>query len=170
MHDHVDVSIRTPDGRTTVIEKQTVLPHPADDVFAALMSPEIAPLIDPAVRTWEPDRRPIGVGTEFRIRGRFQWLPVRGRSRVTVWDRPAQAVFESLGPTWPLRLIAMHSCEAHDGTTTRYTWSITVEHGAVGRLIARRFAGLVDKSMDDQSRALATWLDANPGAASFAQL
>ena len=170
MHDHVAVSIRTPDRRTTVIEKKTLLPHPADDVFAALMSPEIAPLIDPAVKTWQPDRRPIGMGTEFTIRGRFQWLPIRGRSRVTVWDRPVRAVFESLGPTWPMRLIAVHSCEAHDGAGTRYTWSITIEHGALGRLIARRLATLVDRSMDDQARALTAWLDANPGAASFARL
>ena len=122
----------------TVVARSIALPHPPEDVFAAVMSPEIAPQIDPAVRRWEPDRRPIGLGTRFTIRGRFQWLPVRGTSVVTSWDPPRAGVFESVSPSRPLRVVAAHRFEA-DGTGTRYTWESTLHHRSpVGRFAAAR--------------------------------
>lgn len=53
------------DKRPTVVSDTVFLPHPPRPIFNAVMSPEIAPKIDPGVRKWEPDRRPIGLGTEF---------------------------------------------------------------------------------------------------------
>ncbi|HJR25700.1 MAG TPA: SRPBCC family protein [Acidimicrobiales bacterium] len=154
----------------TVITGTVELPHPPEDVFAAVMSPEIAPQIDPAVRRWEPDRRPIGIGTTFEIRGWFQWLPIRGTSRVTEWDPPHRGVFESIRPIRPLRVLAVHELEP-DGAGTRYTWSQTFFHdGRVGRLAARVITPLVARTIADQHRTLAAWLDAHPGASGFAQL
>lgn len=69
-------------GRTTVVDRTTVIPSPPDVVFAAVMSPDTAPLIDPGVREWRPDAEPIGVGTRFSIRGRLGVLPIRGTQRV----------------------------------------------------------------------------------------
>ena len=66
--------------RTRIVEKTTVLPAPPAEAFAAVNSPEIAPLIDPAVRMWKPDSDPIGVGTRFTIRGQLGIIPIRGVS------------------------------------------------------------------------------------------
>ena len=66
--------------RMTVVDRTTVIPSPPDVVFAAVMSPDTAPLIDPGVREWRPDTEPIGVGTRFSIRGRLGALPIRGTS------------------------------------------------------------------------------------------
>jgi hypothetical protein len=154
----------------TVIERTVLLPHPLEDVFAAVMSPEIAPKIDPAVKRWEPDRRPIGVGTTFEIRGKFQWLPIRGTSKVTVWDPPHRGEFEGLRPTRPLKVHAAHVFQP-DGAGTRYTWKQTFLHtGPVGRLAMRVLGPLVDRTIVDQQRTLAAWLDEHPGAGGFAQL
>jgi hypothetical protein len=49
-------------------------------VFAVVNSPETAHLIDPAVREWSADTRPIGIGTCFTIRGRLGIVPIRGKS------------------------------------------------------------------------------------------
>jgi hypothetical protein len=154
----------------TVVARTVVLPHPPEDVFAAVMSPEIAPQIDPAVRQWQPDVRPIAVGTRFTIRGWFQWLPIRGTSRVTTWDPPRVGVFESVKPSRPLRVVAMHAFEP-DGAGTRYTWKSTLIHrGPVGRAAARLIARLLDRTIAEQQRTLAQWLDEHPGASMFAEL
>ena len=77
-------------------------------VFAVVMSPETAQLIDPAVRVWQADVRPIDLGTRFTIRGRLGVVPIRGTSEVTIWDPPQLAEFRSIAPTWPFRMTARH--------------------------------------------------------------
>ena len=154
----------------TIVARTVTLAHPVEDVFAAVMSPEVAPQIDPAVREWTPDRRPIGLATHFTIRGRFQWLPIRATSAVTTWEPPHRATFEAIRPTWPVRLVASHTFEP-DPTGTRYTWSTEiVRRGPVGRLAARLVAPLLERTFADQHRTLAAWLDEHPGAAGFAEL
>lgn len=154
----------------TVVSREVWLPHPPELVFAAVMSPEIAPQIDPAVRKWEPDRRPIGVGTQFTIRGWFQWLPVRGVSRTTVWEPPLRGEFESVKPTRPISLQAVHAFEReNDGT--RYRWTVTFHHPyAIGRAATRLAAPLLERTIADQNRALAAWLDQHPDRAATAEL
>lgn len=153
-----------------VVERTVDLPHPRREVFAAVMSPEIAPLIDPAVREWTPDRRPIGVGTRFTIRGRFQWLPIRATSAVTAWEPPASATFEAVRPQWPTRLEATHRFEPSE-LGTKYTGTSTIHHrGLIGRLAARLVARLLDRTIADQHRTLAAWLAQNPGDARSAEL
>ena len=147
-----------------------MLPHPPDDVFAAVMSPEIAPLIDPAVRRWEPDRRPIEVGTRFAVRGRLQWVPIRGTSQVTVWQPARRAEFEAVRPRRPVAAHATHEFEV-EGTGTRYTWTMTFRHrGPVGRRAARFLGPVVDRTIAEQQRTLAAWLDEHPDAAANARL
>ena len=74
--------------RTTIVERTTVLPAPPANAFAAVNSPEIAPVIDPAVRMWKPDSDPIGVGARFTIRGQLGIIPIRGTSETTTWNPP----------------------------------------------------------------------------------
>lgn len=154
----------------TVVARTVVVPHPPEDVFAAVMSPEIAPEIDPAVKVWRADRRPIGVGTRFKIRGSFQWMPIRATSVVRTWDPPHLGVFEAVRPTRPLRIVAAHRFEP-DGAGTRYTWESTLHHrSVVGRAAARFLAPLLERTIEDQHRTLARWLDEHPGASTFVEL
>jgi hypothetical protein len=152
------------------IARSISLPHPPEDVFVAVMSPEIAPQIDPAVERWQPDSRPIGVGTTFEIRGKFQWLPIRGVSRISVWDPPRRGEFDSVKPSWPLQMHAVHTFEP-EGSGTRYTWSMTMRpRNRIGQFVARRVKPLIERTIADQNRTLAAWLDAHPGAAGAAEL
>lgn len=47
----------------------------------AVNSPATAPIIDPSVTSWTPDRLPIAVGTRFAIRGRLGSPPHQGHQR-----------------------------------------------------------------------------------------
>lgn len=155
---------------TTVVSKDTWLPQPPEQVFNAVMSPEIAPLIDPGVRVWQPDLRPIGVGTRFTIRGRFQWLPVRGLSEVTLWEPPTRGEFRSVKPTWPMHLEAAHVFEPDRGGT-HYTWTVTFHHGnALGRAISGFAARLLERTIEDQHRTLTAWLAEHGQEAELARL
>ena len=111
--------------RTTTVERTTTLMSPPSLVFAVVMSPETAPLIDPAVRKWQADSRPIGVGTRFSIRGRLGRVPIRATSEVVVWEPPTVGEFRSVAPTWPFRMTARHRFEEVADGGTEYTWSIS---------------------------------------------
>jgi hypothetical protein len=148
--------------RTTVVSRSVLLAHPVRSVFEAVNDPRTAPSVDPAVRRWEPDRLPIDVGTRFEIRGRLQWLPIRGRSVVVVWDPPHLAVYESVRPRWPIAMRATHRFQpAADGT--RYTWESTIRgRGAIGAAASALLAPLLERTIADQQRTLAGWLDDQP--------
>jgi hypothetical protein len=144
----------------TVIARTIDLPHPADRVFDAVNNPRIAPLIDPGVRRWQPDSEPIGVGTRFEIRGKLQWLPIRGKSVVEVWDPPRLAVYESVRPRRPISLRAVHRFEPLPDGRTRYSWENHIRHpGPLGRLVTRIAKPLLERTIADQHRTLAAWLD-----------
>ena len=126
--------------RTTTIDRATTLHSPPSLVFAVVISPDTARLIDPAVREWRADTRPIGMGTRFSIRGRLGRLPIRGTSEVIAWDPPTFAEFRSVAPTWPFCMTARHRFDEHSGGGTDYTWTISFhERSIVARpLIAYR--------------------------------
>lgn len=129
-------------------------------VFAVVNSPETAHLIDPAVREWSADTRPIGVGTRFTIRGRLGIVPIRGASQVVIWDPPTRSEFRSVTPTWPFRTTASHRFEARAGGGTEYTWSISfAEASIVARPIVAILTRLFRRAFAAQSDALEHYLN-----------
>ena len=118
------------------------------------MSPDIAPIIDPGVREWRPDREPVGIGTRFTIRARLGMLPIRGTSEVIEWDPPRRATFVSVRGAGPMRMTATHTF-APDGDRTDYTWSIEFRGAwpltALGARLFRR-------AIERQQRTLAAYL------------
>ncbi len=129
-------------------------------VFAVVNSPETAHLIDPAVREWSADSRPIGVGTHFRVRGRLGIVPVRATSQVVVWDPPRRSEFRSVSPAWPVRMMARHRFEERSDGGTDYTWSISFEEASfVARPIIAILRRLFRRAFAAQSEALASYLD-----------
>ncbi len=146
--------------RTTMIEKTTRLTSPPPLVFAVVMSPEAAPLIDPAVREWRADSRPIGVGTRFTIRGRLGWVPIRATSEVVVWEPPTVGEFRSIAPTWPLRMTARHRFEKLTEGGTEYTWSISFQEvNVVARPLVALATRLFRHALAAQAEMLSKYLD-----------
>lgn len=150
---------RDRETRTTIVEKTTVLPAPPAEAFAAVNSPEIAPVIDPAVRMWKPDSDPIGVGTRFTIRGQLGIIPIRGVSETTTWDPPHLATYRSVSPTWPFLMTAEHRFDPEGTDRTRYTWTITFhEANAVARPLIALAARLFRRATANQADALTAYL------------
>lgn len=145
--------------RTTTIKRTTVMGSPPPMVFAVVNSPETAPMIDPAVRQWRPDSRPIGIGTRFAIRGRLGPVPIRGTSEVATWDPPTSAEFRSIAPTWPFRMTARHRFEESANGGTEYTWSISFhEVNVLARPLIVLAARLFENALGAQAEALANFL------------
>jgi len=146
--------------RVTTIDRTTALRAPPSLVFAVVNSPETAHLIDPAVREWSADTRPIGVGTRFTIRGRLGVVPIRGMSRVVVWDPPSVAQFRNVRPSWPVHITATHRfVERADGGTD-YTWSMSFEAASiVARPLIAMMSPLFRRAMAAQGEALGRYLD-----------
>ncbi len=152
--------------RTTTIERTTAIASPPEMVFAVVNSPETAAKIDPAVRVWSPDRRPIGVGTRFSIRGRLGRLPIRGTSEVVVWDPSTRSEFRSVAPSYPFRMSAQHRFDARPDGGTDYTWTVSFHEVSV---IARPFVAVAARrfrrALDAQVVALIAYLrGVQPGA------
>ena len=145
--------------RRTVVSRETLLPSPPLAAFEAVHDPATAPLIDPAVREWTPDREPVGVGTRFRIRGRLGVIPIRGTSEVDTWEPPHRSRFRSVAPDWPFRMTATHEFEAVGERSTSYRWSITFEEvSRVGRPFVALSARLFRTAMSRQASALSDYL------------
>jgi len=148
--------------RMTVVDRTTVIPSPPDAVFAAVMSPDTAPLIDPGVREWRPDAEPIGVGTRFSIRGRLGVLPIRGTSETVRWEPPLLAEFRST-VTWPAQMTAQHRFEPRADGGTNYTWSITFrEVSIISRPLIALTARLFARNLANQADALTRYLRSVP--------
>ena len=144
---------------TTTIDHTTILMSPPATVFAVVNSPETAPLIDPAVREWKADSRPIGVGTRFAIRGRLGAVPIRGRSQVVAWDPPTFAEFRSVAPTWPFRMTAQHRFGRRADGGTDYSWTISFhEVSIIARPLVAVAARLFARALTAQAEALTRYL------------
>lgn len=118
------------------------------------MSPEVAPIIDPGVREWRPDREPVGIGTRFTIRARLGIVPIRGVSEVTQWEPKRTATFKSVKGAGPMRMTATHTFEP-DGDSTRYTWSIEFVGPWPVPVVGARLFG---RAIEAQQRTLAAYL------------
>jgi hypothetical protein len=140
--------------RTHTAERTTMLPGAPAGAWHAVMAPDIAPLIDPSVRTWQPDTEPPDVGTRYVIRGRLGGVPFRAMSEVVTWEPNRRAVFHNVRPAWPLRMVATHTFEPV-GTDTRYTWRVDVGGPP---LVSRLIASLLRRAMSAQASALSEYL------------
>jgi len=120
------------------------------------MSPEIAPIIDPAVREWRPDRERIDVGTRFTIRGRVGVVPIRGTSEVIRWEPHEVGIFQSVAGSGPLRVTATHAFEPAGESNTTYTWRMDFDGPA---FLAAGAAWLFGRAIERQQRTLAAYLE-----------
>ena len=105
--------------------------------FAYLADPATAPVIDPAVLSYQPDSLPMRAGTTNTIRVRMYGFTVTMVSRTLEWDDGRRMVLESVRPARPVRGTATHTFEPHP-EGTRYTWSMEITPtGFGGRILGR---------------------------------
>ncbi len=146
--------------RTRTITRTTRIRSSPHAVFQAVHSPEIAPLIDPGVKSWTPDRHPIGLGTRFSIRAQLGVVPIRGVSEIVSWDPPTSVVYRSVKPSWPMSMTAVHRCEPDGPEHTNYTWEITFhERHVLARPGIAMAVRLFSTAMERQSAALTRYLE-----------
>ena len=133
--------------------------------FAYLADPATAPIIDPAVISYEPDSLPMRAGTTNTIRARFFGVPATMVSRTIEWDEGRRMVLESIKPARPVRGRATHLFEPHpDGV--RYTWSMEMTPvGPGGRIAARLMTVLMRRNARQQQVRIKRALELAEGAA-----
>ena len=119
------------------------------EVFDFLADPATAPAIDPAVISYEPDTDPMDIGTKNKIRFRMFGLPLTMYSKVNDWQRGRLMVIESVKPSWPVRGVATHSFEPHQGGTL-YTWSMEISPTKPGGFL---FSGLFNRFMRKNAKS-----------------
>jgi hypothetical protein len=108
-----------------------------DVAFAYLADPATAGVIDPAVRSYEPDSLPLRAGTTNTIRVRMYGVPMTMTSRTLEWEGGRRMVFASVKPARPFVATATHLFEHHPEGTL-YTWSMNMTpNGPGGRLLSR---------------------------------
>ena len=145
--------------RTRTIDRRTTFASPPATVFAVVNSPETGPLIDPAVREWKADSRPISVGTRFKIRGRQGAVPIRATSEVATWEPPTLAEYRSVSLTWPFRMTARHQFDANTEDGTDYTWTISFDEvNVIARPLIAIAARLFKQALSAQAEALTKYL------------
>jgi ligand-binding SRPBCC domain-containing protein len=116
---------------TSGFAETIALEVPASYAFAFLADPSTAAVIDPAVIEYRPDTTPMGAGTKNRIRFRMFGIPITATSEVTEWVPGTRMAMESIRPSRPVRVKAVHEF-APDGDRCTYTWSM--EFSPVGVL------------------------------------
>lgn len=119
------------------------------------MTPEVVPIIDPSVREWRANREPVDVGTLFTIRGRLGPVPFRATTAVKHWEPSVRAVFETVRPARPLRMVATHELAAAADGGTDYRWTIEITGPAP---LAAGSARLWRTGMEKQAIALSAYL------------
>ena len=120
--------------------------------FAYLADPATAPIIDPAVISYEPDSLPMRAGTTNTIRARFFGVTATMVSRTLEWDEGRRMVLESIKPARPVRGRATHLFEPHpDGV--RYTWSMEMTPVGPGSRIAARLMTVLMRRNARQQQA-----------------
>ena len=114
----------------------TDLAAPPAKVFGYLADPSTAPVIDPAIISYEPDGGTMGLGVHNTITLRVLGLRLRSVSETVAWEPPRHMAFRSIAPRHPITIDATHLF-ADDADTggTHYTWSMTITAtNALGRV------------------------------------
>ena len=122
------------------------------DAFSYLADPATAPIIDPAVISYEPDTDPMAGGTRNKIRFRMLGLRLTMYSQVMEWEPGRRMVIESLKPSWPVRGRATHTFEPHEEGTL-YTWAMDITPASpLGFLFAGMFSRFMQKNARGQQQ------------------
>lgn len=136
-----------------------VIAVPPAAVFAYLADPRTAPVIDPAVASYEPEGGNMGLGVRNRIKMRMLGIPIVLVSETIGWERDTMMAFRSIKPGRPAVGVATHRFERHPSGTT-YTWSMDfVPTGLGGRLMARVAARLFARNARKQQQRLRSVLE-----------
>ncbi len=137
-------------GRAATFSESIVIKASPETSFAYLGDPATAPIVDPAVISYEPDTLPMGVGTVNTVRARLFPLPfaMTMTSRVLEWEPGRRMVIESIRPARPVKGTATHVFEPHPHGTL-YTWSMAITPTIPGD---RLFASLFSRFMQSNAR------------------
>ena len=135
---------------------QTDLAAAPAKVFAYLADPSTAPVIDPAVISYEPDGGTMGLGVHNTITLRLLGLRLRSVSETVAWEPPRRMAFRSIAPRHLIAIDATHRFSDADTGGTHYTWSITITAtNALGRVAGPVAAWAFRRNADAQQRRLA---------------
>ena len=130
--------------------ESTVIHATPARAFAYLADPATAPIIDPAVISYEPDSLPMRAGTTNTVRVRLFGLPMTMVSRTMEWEEGRRMVLESIRPARPVRGRATHLFEPHP-EGVRYTWSMEMTPvGPGGRVAARLMTVMMRRNARQQ--------------------
>ena len=132
-------------------------------VFWFLADPSTASVIDPAVRSYEPEGGTMGLGVRNHIRVKILGIPVKLMSETIEWKPGSRMGFRSIKPRRPVIGVATHLFEpCPEGTL--YTWSMDfVPTGVGGRLVAGLSAALLGRNAVAQGELVRKVLEAATG-------
>jgi hypothetical protein len=135
-------------------------------VFWFIADPSTAPVIDPAVISYEPIGGTMGLGVRNRIRMKMLGVSMTVTSETIEWKPGERMSFRSVEPGRPAVGIATHRFEVcPEGTL--YTWSMEfVPTGVGGRITAGVSAAMFERNavaqQDRVRRVLEAIEDAPP--------
>ncbi len=123
------------------------------EVFRFLAEPSTAPVIDPAVLSYEPEGGTMGLGVRNTIRLKMLGIPLNVVSETIEWEPGKRMAFRSIKPARPAIGVATHHFDTCDDGTL-YTWSMEfVPTGLGGRVVAALSAVLFKRNaLAQQSR------------------
>jgi hypothetical protein len=129
-------------------------------VFWFIADPATAPVIDPAVISYEPVGGVMGRGVRNRIRMKMLGIPMTITSETIEWEPAEQMAFRSIQPGRPAVGVATHRFDASpDGTL--YTWSMEfVPTGVGGRMVAVMSAAMFERNAVVQQERVRRVLEA----------
>lgn len=135
-------------------------------VFWFLADPSTAPVIDPAVISYEAVGGTMGPGVVNNIRMRMLGVPLTLTSETLEWEPGERMVFRSVRPARPAVGVATHRFDpCPDGTL--YTWSMNfVPTGVGGRVVAAMSAPMFARNATAQQERVRVVLEAAMAATS----
>ena len=148
------------DAKKTGFSLTTMIRATPDQVFWFIADPSTAPVIDPAVLSYEPIGGTMGLGVRNRIRMKMLGIPLTLTSETIEWEPGVRMSFRSIEPGRPAVGVATHRFDAcPEGT--RYTWSMNfVPTGVGGRMAAVISAALFERNAVAQQERVRRVLEA----------
>ncbi len=145
--------------KTTFSATTRIRATPAQ-VFGFLADPSTAPVIDPAVVSYEPEGGMMGLGVSNRIRMKMLGIPVTVTSETIAWEPGSRMAFRSIKPGRPVVAVATHLFEpCPEGTL--YTWSMDfVSTAPGGWFIATASARFFERNAVVQQQRVRTVIEA----------
>ncbi len=129
-------------------------------VFWFLADPSTAPVIDPAVVSYEPEGGTMGLGVKNHIRMKMLGIPVKLTTETIEWEPGTRMGFRSIKPGRPVIVVATHLFEpCPEGTL--YTWAMDfVPTGVGGRVMAGLSTALLGRNAIAQGERVRRVLEA----------